>query len=102
MEDSGLKLYCNMILQKFEEGLDRAVQVLANSIILGDQPANPYRERSSLHNGSDSKRQTAEDLIYAVRDCYIALCRVLYNHHMIVRWHHNAEMDPQQKQWLTN
>ena len=53
MEDAGLKLYCNMILQKFEEGLDRAVQVLANSIILGHQPANPYRERSSLHNGSD-------------------------------------------------
>ena len=102
-EDAGLKLYCDMILQKFEDGLDHAVQVLANSIILGDQPANPYRaERSSLYNGSDQKRQSADELIYSVRDCYIALCRVLYNHHMIVRWHHNAEMDAHQKQWLTN
>ena len=57
LEDAGLKLYCDMILQKFEEGLDRAIEVLANSIILGGQPLNPYREQQhAMQAGSEQRK----------------------------------------------
>ena len=56
-----------------------------------------YGKSEEQENGKSN-----DDLIYSVRDCYIAICRVLYNHHLIVRWHHSADISSDQKQWLFN